>query len=206
MSSRLDRIEQQRQDKLNRLKEAGINPYPYGYHRTHTTQEAIELLQQNEKSEQPDDTRVSVAGRIMAMRNMGKLSFLDIHDSTGKIQLLFNKNILAEENFNGKILKGLLAELPELDIVLVQDTEMYQSPDPELLEWAAEEGRILLTHEIQTIIGYTYDRVRDGLPMPGVIEIRYPLGIGVAIEELVLLISASTPDEFENQVRYIPLT
>ena len=91
MSSRLDRIEQQRQDKLNRLREAGINPYPYGYHRTHTTQEAIELLHKNEQSEQPDNTPVSVAGRIMAMRNMGKLSFLDIHDSTGKIQLLFNK-------------------------------------------------------------------------------------------------------------------
>jgi len=99
MSSRLDRIEQQRQDKLNRLKDAGINPYPYGYHRSHTTQEAIDLLHQNEKSEQPDDTRVAVAGRIMAMRNMGKLSFLDVHDSTGKIQLLFNKNILTEDNF-----------------------------------------------------------------------------------------------------------
>jgi hypothetical protein len=112
---------------------------------------------------------------------------------------------LADENFNGRILTGLLVALPDLDIIRVQDTEMYQSPDPELLEWAAQEGRILLSHDVQTIIGFAYDRVRDDLLMPGVIEVRYPQGIGVAIEELVLLISASTPDEFEHQVRYIPL-
>ena len=112
---------------------------------------------------------------------------------------------LADENFNGKILAGLLEALPELDIIRAQDTEVYQSPDLELLEWAAQQGRILLTHDVQTITRYAYDRVRASLPMPGVIEVRIPQGIGTAIDELVILISASTPDEFENQVRYIPL-
>jgi predicted nuclease of predicted toxin-antitoxin system len=112
---------------------------------------------------------------------------------------------LADENFNGKILTGLLAALPNLDIVRAQDSEVYQSPDPELLEWAAQQGRILLTHDVQTITGYAYDRVRAGLPMPGVVEVRITQAIGATIEDLVLLISASIPDEFENQVRYIPL-
>ena len=112
---------------------------------------------------------------------------------------------LADENFNDRILAGLLAALPELDIVRAQDAEVYQSPDPELLEWAAQQGRILLTHDVQTITRYAYERVQAGFPMPGVIEVRIPQGIGAAIDELILLISASAPDEFENQVRYIPL-
>lgn len=112
---------------------------------------------------------------------------------------------LADENFNGKLLAGLLAALPELDIVRVQDTTRYASPDPELLAWAADEERVLLTHDVQTIAGYAYDRVRQGLRMPGIIEVRLTRGLGSAIDELVLMIGASTPDEFEDQVRYIPI-
>lgn len=41
--------------------------------------------------------------------------------------------------------------------------------------------------------------------MPGIIEVRLTRGLGSAIDELVLMIGASTPDEFEDQVRYIPI-
>ncbi|MCA9904968.1 MAG: DUF5615 family PIN-like protein [Anaerolineae bacterium] len=112
---------------------------------------------------------------------------------------------LADENFNGKLLAGLRAALPDLDVVRVQDTDKVASSDPELLAWAAEQGLILLTHDVQTVAGYAYDRVRDGLPMPGIIEVRITQGLGATIQELALMIGASTPDEFNNQVRYIPL-
>lgn len=112
---------------------------------------------------------------------------------------------LADENFNGKLLAGLRAALPEIDIVRVQDTDKIASPDPELLAWAAEQGRILLTHDVQTIAGFAYDRVREGLPMPGIIEVRITQGLGATIDELALMIGASAPEEFENQVRYIPI-
>lgn len=112
---------------------------------------------------------------------------------------------LADENFNGKLLAGLRAALPGLDVTRVQDINMDATPDPQLLTWAAEQNRILLTHDIQTIAGYAYERVQTGLPMPGIIEVRIIQGIGATIDELVLLIAASTSDEFEGQVRYIPL-
>lgn len=112
---------------------------------------------------------------------------------------------LADENFNGKLLTGLRVAIPDIDVIRVQDTDKIASPDPELLAWAAEHGRILLTHDIQTVAGYAYNRVRANLPMPGIIEVRMTQGLGTTIDELVLLIEASTPDEFENQVRYIPL-
>ncbi len=108
MTSRLERITQQRLGKLERLRARGTNPYPRNYHRSHTTQEAIALLKQYEDSGQTssinirglrgDSPSVTVAGRITARRNMGKISFLDIHDSSGKIQLYFSKDLLGEDS------------------------------------------------------------------------------------------------------------
>ena len=88
MSSRIDRITQQRLEKLSRIRAQGIEPYPRCYHRSHTAQEAVALLKQKEDGLTQDE-KVSVAGRIMASRRMGKITFVDIHDSSGKIQLLF---------------------------------------------------------------------------------------------------------------------
>jgi len=88
MTSRLERIAQQRRQKLDRIRTRGIEPYPHRYHRSHTTQEAVALLKRNEEGLTKEE-EVSVAGRIMANRPMGKISFLDIRDGSGKIQLLF---------------------------------------------------------------------------------------------------------------------
>jgi lysyl-tRNA synthetase class 2 len=97
MTRRLDRIAQQRRQKLDRFRRQGINPYPYGYHRSHTTQQALDLLKQQEEKSQAQAV-VSLAGRIMANRPMGKISFLDLRDGSGKIQLYFYKDRLSEEN------------------------------------------------------------------------------------------------------------
>ncbi len=88
MTSRLDRIAQQRQEKLARIRARGVDPYPRRYQRTHTAQEAIVLLKQREDGLTQAE-KVSVAGRITARRPMGKSSFIDIRDGSGKIQLLF---------------------------------------------------------------------------------------------------------------------
>ena len=56
---------------------------------------------------------------------------------------------LADENFNGKILRSLRRDYPEVDVVRVQDTAIYGATDPQVLEWAAQEGRILLTHDVE---------------------------------------------------------
>jgi lysyl-tRNA synthetase class 2 len=98
MTSRLDRIAQQRREKLDRLRGQGINPYPTGYHRSHTTQQALDLLKQQEKKSQAKATVVSLAGRITANRPMGKISFLDLRDGSGKIQLCFYKDRLSKED------------------------------------------------------------------------------------------------------------
>ena len=95
MPSRIDSIVQQRLDKLERIRQRGIDPYPHRYHRTHTTKEAVALFEKWEGS--GDNTpQVSIAGRIMASRPMGKATFIDIRDSCGKIQVYFRSDSLGE--------------------------------------------------------------------------------------------------------------
>lgn len=113
---------------------------------------------------------------------------------------------LADENFNGRILRGLLRRLPDLDVVRAQDVEAVQgAADPVLLEWAAERARVVLTHDVSTMGAHAYDRVVAGREMPGVFEVSADLPVGQAIEELVLIAKASQPDEWTGQVRFLPL-
>ena len=94
MTSRLERITGQRLQSLNRLRACGVNPYPHSYHPSHTTAEAITLFEQGKS---PGD--ISLAGRIMARRKMGKIAFLDIRDASGKIQLCFRQDILGPQRY-----------------------------------------------------------------------------------------------------------
>jgi hypothetical protein len=112
---------------------------------------------------------------------------------------------LADENFDNTILQGVRLIYPELDVVRVQDTDIYQAEDPTVLDWAAREERILLTHDIRTMNRYAYDRVAVGLPMPGVFYIRSLLPVGQAIEALLLVLGASDASEWENKVTHLPL-
>jgi predicted nuclease of predicted toxin-antitoxin system len=112
----------------------------------------------------------------------------------------------ADENFDGRILDALRSRLPDLDIVRVQDTPMYQEPDKVLLAWLADEERILLTHDVRTMPRFVFERVRAGLPVPGVIEVRKEdASIGTLVDDLEIAIGAGRPQDFENQVKYIPM-
>ncbi|MFC1903587.1 lysine--tRNA ligase [Chloroflexota bacterium] len=88
MTTRFERIIQQRQQKLEELRARGINPFPHRYHRSHTAQEAVALLKEK-KEGATRQKEVNVAGRITAIRRMGKGTFADLRDGSGKIQLLF---------------------------------------------------------------------------------------------------------------------
>ena len=59
--------------------------------------------------------------------------------------------LASDENFNGDIVRGLLRRHPALDLVRVQDVDLMQTPDSEILEWAANQGRVLLSHDVSTV-------------------------------------------------------
>jgi hypothetical protein len=112
--------------------------------------------------------------------------------------------LAADENFNNNIVRGVRRRNPAVNILRVQDAGLTSAEDSEVLEWAAQEGRVLLSHDVQTLTHFAYERVRAELPMPGVFEVSNKLPIGVAIEEVLLLAEASLEGEWEGQVRYLP--
>lgn len=89
---------------------------------------------------------------------------------------------LADENFNGRIVRGLLRRIPQLDIVRAQDVgALYEAIDPVVLQWAADEQRVVVSHDISTMARYAYERVKNGQPMPGLFEVHPDLPVGQAI-------------------------
>lgn len=110
--ARSDQIAQHYLDKLERIRDRGIDPYPHSYHRTHTAQEAVSLFEHQETSPHAvPSSELSLAGRITASRFMGRIAFFDIRDGSGKIQLYFGSDILGSEKYES------LADLDIGDIV-----------------------------------------------------------------------------------------
>ena len=77
--------------------------------------------------------------------------------------------------------------------------------DLAVLEWAAAECRVLLTHDVATMTRYAYERVEAGLRMPGLFEIGTDLPLAWVIQDVLLLTECSIDGEWEGQVRYLPL-
>ena len=143
MTARLDDINEQRRQKLERLRARGINPYPHRYHRSHTTTQAIALVQQSEHGSTRKE-EVSVAGRVMAKRKMGKSAFFDIRDGSGKIQLLFQDiNHFDEKNLE------LYNDLDIGDIIGVQGN-LLRTKSGEPTVWVGEFE--LLAKSLQPLI------------------------------------------------------
>lgn len=113
--------------------------------------------------------------------------------------------LAADENFNNDIVRGVLRRNPRLDIVRIQDAGLSGASDEVVLEWAAREGRVLLSHDVSTLTRYAYDRVKARLPMPGVFEVSRAVPVSAAIEDILLLAELSLPREWEGQIRYLPL-
>ena len=88
----------------------------------------------------------------------------------------------ADENPNDLIVRGLLRRRPALDIVRIRDTEMREADDPAVLEWAAAEGRVVLTHDVSTMTKHAYERMGAGKRMAGIFEIGPKVPVAVAIE------------------------
>ncbi len=113
--------------------------------------------------------------------------------------------LFIDENLNHRILRGLKLRFPNLDYVIAQETKLKGGQDSILLAWAADQNRILVTHDLKTVPKLAYDRVAAGQPMPGVFAIPKGLPVGRAIEELATLIECCHQSDLENLVAYVPL-
>lgn len=113
--------------------------------------------------------------------------------------------LLVDHDLNENILQGLRQRVPELDAVTARDIGMSRSPDSELLAWAAKEGRLIVTHDQRTMPGHVANRIIDGENVAGVVIVPQNLSIGLAIDDLEIIVKCSSSDEWINIIRRLPL-
>ena len=106
---------------------------------------------------------------------------------------------LTDENIDPCLLIQLRRHLPSID---VRDVGLDSKPDPTILHWAAENQRVLITHDVNSMPGFAYARIRDGLPMPGVIVVLDNIPFGFAIQGIIEY-AVEQFSYIENQVVYV---
>jgi hypothetical protein len=113
--------------------------------------------------------------------------------------------IAADQNFNEQIVDGLLRRSAEVNVVLIREVGLEAALDPDVLAWAAQEGRVLVTHDRRTVPAFAAARVRAGAAMAGVFLVDSEMPVGQAIDELLIAVHCLSPDECRNMIRYFPM-
>src|SRR5260370_31790543 len=108
-----------------------------------------------------------------------------------------------DADVHGEIIRGLRRRLPEIDLVRAQDALPEGKPDPEVLAWAAAENRILITNDRDTMIGFAYQRVTAGEPVPGLIVTTSEQSIGLGIHDILLVAGCLAAGEIRAQGRRV---
>jgi predicted nuclease of predicted toxin-antitoxin system len=113
--------------------------------------------------------------------------------------------VFVDQDFDHDILRGLRLRLPDLDAVTALQAGLDRKSDPEILAWAVEQRRVIITHDRNTMTAHAYDRVRKGEPMAGVVIVLREMPVGRAISELEVLIACSLQGEWNRLVVFLPL-
>lgn len=112
---------------------------------------------------------------------------------------------LADADFNGVIVRGCRRREPTMDFLSANDANLAGVPDPDVLAIAAEQERILVSHDFRTMPHHFADFLQARGSSPGLILVPQRLSIGEAVEELLLIWGASEADEWKNQIDILPL-
>ena len=111
---------------------------------------------------------------------------------------------LADADFNHAIVKGCRRQEPTLDFLSANDARLQGVSDREVLAIAAEQNRILVTHDVRTMPRHFGEFLMKRGSSPGVFLMSQYTPIGAVIDELVLIWAASDADEWKNRILNIP--
>jgi predicted nuclease of predicted toxin-antitoxin system len=111
---------------------------------------------------------------------------------------------LTDENFRLPIVQGIRKLQPSIDILTISDAGLSGTPDPDVLVFAAQEGRVLLSHDVNTMTLHFANMLNQGQQSAGVILIRQTISYHRAIEAIYLVWAASAPEDWVNVLDFLP--
>ena len=112
--------------------------------------------------------------------------------------------LLADEDLNGRLVRGLLRHKSDLDLVRVQDVGLGAAGDDRVLDWADRNGRLLLTHDSRTMPGHIRSRLAGGAHVAGVFIVDDRASIGDCIADILLVAECSEVEEWRDRIVYVP--
>jgi hypothetical protein len=112
---------------------------------------------------------------------------------------------LADLDFNERIVSGVLRKEPSVVFERVRDWNLQTGSDAEILEFAAANGLIVTSHDVNTMRAVAVERVSAGLPFAGLALASQSLPVGAAIEQLILVWAASDAEEWTGIIQFLPL-
>jgi hypothetical protein len=113
--------------------------------------------------------------------------------------------ILADENIDADLVLGLQRRVDGIDIVRVQDVGLRTTDDATILQWAADQARVLISRDIKTIPSFAAERIAEGVPMDGVIVLPPSVSMAIAIDDIALIAAATDASEWKSRIAYLPL-
>jgi len=99
------------------------------------------------------------------------------------------RRLLADADLNGAIVSGVIRRMPHVDFKRAEDVPLEGLCDPDVLAAAAEDGRVLVSHDV-TSMPYHFGEFVRSRSSPGVILVPQALSIGKAIESILLISEA----------------
>ena len=113
--------------------------------------------------------------------------------------------VLLDQNFNHRILRGLLLRVPKLDYLTTHEAGLSEMKDPDLLVWATQAGRLLISHDLSTMPVHAKTVMEQGHTIAGVVLVSDQLPIGPVIDRLELVVTCTEADEWQNVVQFLRL-
>ena len=113
--------------------------------------------------------------------------------------------LASDADVNGEIIRDLRRRLPEIDLLRVRDRFPEGTSDPEALAWSAAENRVLITNDRNTMVGFAFQRVKEGESVAGLIVTANEQSTGSAIADILLLTECMSEEDIRDRVVvYLP--
>jgi hypothetical protein len=112
---------------------------------------------------------------------------------------------LSDHDLNEHIIDGTLRREPAIEFVRARDVGLDGRPDAEVLEYAAAQGLLVVSHDVNTMPAQAWARLAAGQPLSGLLMVQQSDPISPVIDSLILIWSASEAEEWQGQVRFLPL-
>jgi hypothetical protein len=110
----------------------------------------------------------------------------------------------ADADLKYAIVKAVRQREPGIDFTSAAESDLEAMSDPEILERASQEGRILVSHDRRTMIAHFRARLAEGKTSPGLMLVSQGAPLEVVVNAIVLAWSASEPSEWRDQVYHLP--